>query len=146
MKFPFCTLRLSFKALFALLDAVANDWLHGECFFALLAQRLGCRIGQTAASSKDTPVIRRVVENILVQRGKLQLAAVKQRLQFLKRDHAVHIGRDAGTPQLGFFAVQGPINTTLAVGSPCLMARPISAMGERLCDTYGSSAGNAVSI
>ncbi|CCX42320.1 unknown [Clostridium sp. CAG:1024] len=51
-----------------------------------------------------------------MQRGKLQLAAVKQRLQFLKRDHAVHIGRDAGTPQLGFFCRAGPDKHHLGSG------------------------------
>ena len=68
------------------LDTVAgNRVVHVVFVQPLLLQPLHHRVGQPAASRKDAPIVGGVIQHALVQRGDVEVTAVKQRLQLLLR-------------------------------------------------------------
>ncbi len=76
------------------LDAVARAGLEIE-IDALLLESLGHSVAQAAAAGKDAPEVRGVVQHVLFHRGDVQIAAVKERLQLLKRQRHIHPFADA---------------------------------------------------
>ena len=73
----------------ALFYAVAGDRLDFKVD-VLLLERLAHRVGQTAAAREYAAEVARVLQYVLFQSAHVDVAAVKQRLQLLKRKYAVH--------------------------------------------------------
>ena len=88
---------------FAFGDTVAGNGVEGELLRGdtTFLQGLFHRHGQTAAAGKDPAEIGGVVQGLAGERGKVDLLAVEEGLQFFKGEDAVH---------------QIPMNTTLQPG------------------------------
>ena len=87
------SLALLQKRNLALLNAVAGAGLQQEVN-PLLFQTFRNRIGQSAATRKDSAEIRRIVQNAFFQHRDINITAVKERLQFLKGHCRINIRAD----------------------------------------------------
>ena len=83
----------------ALFDAVAGHALDLE-IEVLFFERLGDRVGQTAATREDASEVGRVVQHAFAQLGDVDVAAVKERLELLERDDAVDVRAHVFEPEL----------------------------------------------
>ena len=69
---------------FALLDSVAGAGFKHE-FEILFSDSLRNSVGKSSAAREDSAEVRRVVENVLVERGYVYIFAVEKSLKFLER-------------------------------------------------------------
>ena len=65
--------------------------LSFEVFKTLFLKTFGNRVGKTAGASEDSSVVGSVVEHVLFKCGNVEVAAVKECLQLLKRKNSVDI-------------------------------------------------------
>ena len=72
-------------------DTVTNLCLEVEVFDALFLERFHNCFGKTAATSKDSAVVRSVIKNAFFESGNVEVLAIKESLEFFKGDNAVEI-------------------------------------------------------
>ena len=75
-------------------DSITDLRLEFKALDLQLLDRLSDCIRQTTAASKDTAIVRSIVQNILTKRSQVEVSGIEQRLKFLKRHHAINVRTD----------------------------------------------------
>ena len=97
-------------------NSVTNNGLDFE-IDVLLLHSLSRRIGKTAATGEDASEVGGVIENALLEGGKIKVAAVKQRLELLEGEDCINVGLDGLKLRLCLFSGTRSDEYHLGIGS-----------------------------